>query len=181
MKIKQNPFTSHLFSSKWLNHFNQNKPVFAFNFISGLSFFKPGILPVFLNTGRNFTKGISYSLNARKRIDFKKSVILIYDVPAYFDLDITSIPENVSFNKIKQYPGYLVELHKYKDLNDYFHKTFSKKTNDKLNRYQKRLELCFNIKNKMFYGDISTEEYDFIFDCFKKLLVKRFNDKQTNK
>lgn len=178
MKIKQNPFTSYLFSSKWLNHFNQNQAVFNFNFISGLSFFKPGIFPVFLNTGRNFTKRISYSLNTSKIIDYKRSVILIYDVPAYFELDITSIPENVAFHKIKQYPGYLVELHKYKDLNDYFQKTFSKKTIIKLNRYQKRLELCFNIKYKMFYGDISTEEYDFIFDCFKKLMEKRFTDKQ---
>lgn len=178
MKIKQNPFTSYIYSSKWLNHFNQNKPVFAFNFINGLSFFKPSILPVFLNTGRNFTKGISYSLNAQKIINFKKSVILIYDVPAYFDLDITSIPAKVKLHKIKQYPGYLVELHKYKDLSDYFQKTFSKKTKDKLNRYQKRLELCFNIKYKMFYGDISIEEYDFIFDRFKKLLEKRFADKQ---
>lgn len=179
MKIKQNPFTSHLFSSKWLDHFNKNQPVFNFNFIVGLSFFKPGMLSVFINTGRNLTKGISYSLNTRKMIDFKKSVILIYDVPAYFDLDITSIPENVRFYKIKQYPGYLVELHKYKDLNDYFQMTFSNKSNIKLNRYQKRLELCFKIKYKMFYGDISMEEYDFIFDCFKKLLKKRFTVKQT--
>ena len=179
MKIKQNPFTSHLFKSIWLNHFNQNKPVFNFNYIVGLSFFKPSILPVFINTGRNLTKGISYSLNARKIINFKKSVALIYDVPAYIYLDITNIPENVSLYKIKQYPGYLVELHKYKDLNDYFQKTFSKKTRYNLRRYQKRLELCFNIKYKIFYGYISKEEYDFIFGCFKKLLEKRFIDKQT--
>lgn len=179
MKIDQNPFTSNLYSAKWLDHFNQNKSVFAFNFISELSFFKSSILPVFINTGRNFTKGISYSLNAQKIINLKKSVILIYDVPAYFDLDITNIPENVSFFKIKQYPGYLVELHKYKDLSEYFQMTFSKKTRYSLRRYQKRLELCFNIKYKMFYGDISTEEYDFIFYFFKKLLKKRFTDKQT--
>lgn len=179
MKIKQNPFTSPTFSLKWLNHFNQSKPVFTFNFITGLSFFKLSFLPVFLNTGRNLTKGISYSLNAQKIINFKKSVILIYDVPAYFDLDITDFPENVIFHKIKQYPGYLVELHKYNDLNDYFQKTFSKKTNDKLKRYQNRLELCFDINYKMFYGDISKGDYDFIFDCFKKLLEKRFTDKQT--
>ncbi len=179
MNIKQNPFTSYLFSSKWLKHFNQNKPVFNFNFISGLSFFKPSFLPIYINTGRNFTKGISYSLNAQKIINLKKSVILIYDVPAYFDLDITNIPENVSFFKIKQYPGYLVELHKYKDLSEYFQKTFRKKTRYSLRRYQKRLELCFKIKYKMFYGNISKEEYDFIFGWFKKLLEKRFTDKQT--
>ena len=179
MQIKQNPFTSLIFSSKWLHHFNHNKPVFTFNFINGLSFFKPSILPVFINTGRNLTKGISYSLQVPKTINFNKSVLLIYDVPHYFDLDIENAPEKVAFHKIKQYPGYLVELDKYADLADYLQKTFSKKTNDKLRRYQRRLELCFDIKYKMFYGEMSKEDYDFIFDCFKKLLEKRFTAKQT--
>ncbi len=179
MKIKQNPFTSNLFTSKWLNHFNKNQPVFDFNFIVGLKFIKPGILPVYINTGKNLTKGISYSLITQKIVDFKKSVLLIYDVPAYFDIDTAVIPENVIFHKIKQYPGYLIELYKYKDFNDYSKKTFSKNTNKKLKKYQKRLELCFNIKYQMYCGDITMEEYDFIFDCFKKLLEKRFTDKQT--
>lgn len=179
MKIKQNPFTSDLFTSKWLKHFNRSQPVFDFNFIMGLNFFKPGILPIYINTGRNLTKGISYSLNLPQKINFKKSVVLIYDVPTYFDMDINVIPENVVFHKIKQYPGYLIELHKYKDFNDYLKQTFSKNTIKKLKKYQKRLELCFDIKYKMFFGNISKEEYDFIFDCFKKLLEKRFREKQT--
>lgn len=180
MQIKQNPFTSTTFSLKWLNHFNQNRLVYNFDFITGLSFYKPSFLPIYINTGRNLTKGISYSLNTQNNIKFKKPVILIYDIPAYFKVDTTIIPEKVKFYKIKQYPGYLVELYKFKDLNDYYQKTFSKKTKDKFNRYQKRLELCFSIKYKMFYGDISIEEYDYIFDCFKKLLEKRFTYKQTS-
>ena len=179
MQIKQNPFTSRIFSSKWLHHFNHNKPVFTFNFINGLSFFKPSILPVFINMGRNLTKGISYSLYVPKTINFNKSVLLIYDVPDYFDLDIENAPEKVAFHKIKQYPGYLVELDKFDDVNDYFQKTFRKKTRYNIKRCQKRLELCFKIKYKMFYGEISKEDYDFIFDCFKKLLEKRFTAKQT--
>lgn len=174
-----NPFTSETFVSKWVKHFYAGHSPITFNFINGLSFFKVNTLNLYINTGRNLTKGISYSLTIPDKINLNKSVILIYDVPAYFELDVENVPEKVTFHKIKQYPGYLVELYKYKDLNDYFQKTFSKKTNDKLKRYQRRLELCFDIKYKMFYGDISKEEYDFIFDCFKKLLQKRFTDKQA--
>jgi hypothetical protein len=179
MLMRNNPFTSKTFVSKWVKHFYSGRSPVEINFINGLTFFKAKTLNLFINTGRNLTKGISYSLTIPKIINFKKSIILIYDVPAYFQLDIGSLPEKVTFHKIKQYPGYLVELHKYKDLNDYFQKTFSKKTNDKLKRYQRRLELCFDIKYKMFHGDISKEEYDFIFDCFKILLEKRFTVKQT--
>ena len=39
--------------------------------------------------------------------------------------------------------------------------------------------MCFDIKYKMFWGDISKEEYDYVFNHFKQLLTKRFLDKQT--
>ncbi|HYX05612.1 MAG TPA: GNAT family N-acetyltransferase [Bacteroidales bacterium] len=179
MEIIKNPFTSYLFTSKWLKHFCQNLPAYNFNFIGGLNFFKPGILPVFINTGRNLTKGVSYTLSKQKNKEFKNSVLLIYDVPAYVNVDISNTPENVILHKIKQYPGYLIELHKYKDHNDYLESNFSKNTNRKLKKYQKRLELCFNITYKMYFGNISKKEYDFIFVCFKILLEKRFACKKT--
>jgi len=178
MLIKRNPFTSNLFVSKWLNHFNANRPSFAFNFIKGLTFFKPSFLPIYINTGRNLTKGISYSLNGQNDSPFNKSVILIYDVPTYFELDNNSCPENLKLHRIKQYPGYLIELERFDGLDDYMQTVFSKRSRYKLKKYQKRLELCYDINYKMFYGDISKREYDFIFDNFRKLLEKRFIDKQ---
>jgi len=178
MLIKRNPFISSVFASKWLCHFNANRPWFKFKFIDGLTFFKPSFLPIYINTGRNLTKGISYSLNPRNDSNFTKSVILIYDVPSYYDLDNCNFSENLKLHRIKQYPGYLVELERFDGLDDYLETVFSKKSRSKLNRYQKRLELCYDIRYEMFYGDISKREYDFIFNNFKKLLEKRFIDKQ---
>lgn len=178
MQIKQNPFVSDIFSTKWLIKFNSKKPAFTFNFIGGLSFYKPSFLPIYINAGRNLTKGISYFLKKAAIGNFKKSVILIYDVPDYFNLDTHDLPDQIKLYRIKQYPGYLTDLKKYEDLNDYLQSVFSKKRRDKLNRYKKRLELCFDISCQMFYGEMSREDYDHIFNVFKNLLEKRFTDKQ---
>ena len=178
MQIKQNPFVSDIFSTKWLTQFNSNKPVFTFNFIGGLHFYKPSFLPIYINAGRNLTKGISYTLKKVQIGNFKNSIVLIYDIPDYFDVDTHDLPDHIKFHRIKQYPGYLTDLKKYEDLHDYLLSAFSKKRKDKLNRYKKRLELCFDISCQMFYGEITKEDYDLIFDAFKKLLEKRFNYKQ---
>ncbi len=106
MQIKQNPFVSDIFSTKWLTQFNNNKPVFTFNFISGLRFYKPSFWPIYINAGRNLTKGISYTLKKVEIKDFKNSVVLIYDVPDYFDLDTTDLTDHIKFHRIKQYPNF---------------------------------------------------------------------------
>lgn len=179
MSIKQNPFTSHTFVSKWLEHFNDNGYKFSFNFINDLTFFKTSKFPVFINSGKNLTKGISYSTQESSATNFKNSTILIYDVPKYFNNNTSNLPKNIKHYRLKQYPGYLTELNKFKNIEDYLQATFSKKSRAKLNRYQKRLELCFDIRYKMYCGKINKEEYDFVFKSFRQLLEKRFTEKQT--
>ncbi|MFK7780102.1 MAG: GNAT family N-acetyltransferase, partial [Candidatus Gracilibacteria bacterium] len=110
--------------------------------------------------------------------DFKKKICLIYDVPAFFNVKTDNLQKGLKSLKIKQYPGFLINLEKYKDINHYLTTTFSKSSLQKFRRYNKRLETCFSITYKMYYGDIKREEYDFIFKSFNALLTKRFNDKQ---
>jgi hypothetical protein len=178
MLIANNPFTSKPFVKKWLNHFNANKSNYTFNFIQGLIFVKSKFLPLYINAGKNLTKGISFTISDKTEDNFIKAVILIYDVPDYFTINTSSLPNNIGLFKIKQYPGYMVILDQYKDINHYLQTTFSKNSLSKLNRFEKRLELCFDVNYKMYYGEISKEDYDFIFKSFKELLEKRFTDKQ---
>ncbi|MFI1743917.1 GNAT family N-acetyltransferase [Thalassobellus sediminis] len=177
--IKRNPFVSHLFTNVWGKNFNHKNTVFNFNFITQISFYKPLFLPLFINIGKNLTKGISYSINENsKNLNFKGKVLLIYDVPRYFNLKEGHLPKGIKSIRIKQYPGFLISLENYKDLNDYLSKSFSKSSKQKFNRYKSRLELCFDIKEKMLIGNIEKSEYDFVFNHFKALLTKRFDDKQ---
>ena len=178
MHIKQNPFVSDTFITKWLEGFNKDKPVYSFNFINRLRFYKSSYLPIYVNAGRNHTKGISYTLNTEESNNFKRSIALLYDVPGYIDLDTSSLPDNIRLYRIKQYPGFLTDLSKYQDHTNYIESTFSKKTRSKLNRYERRFELCFDVTYKMHSSDISKEEYDSIFESFRYLLEKRFSEKK---
>tara|TARA_R110000751_G_scaffold210384_1_gene314134 strand:+ start:48933 stop:50117 length:1185 start_codon:yes stop_codon:yes gene_type:complete len=150
-----------------------------FNFIGGISFIKPTFLPIYLNIGKNHTKGISYSLSSGQELDFKKKVFLIYDVPTFFELDLINNKKKLKQNKLKQYPGFLIDLGNYTDFTNYFSSTFSKSSRYKLTKYKKRLESCFDISYKMYYGAIDPDQYRTIFVYFKQLLEKRFLDKGT--
>ena len=176
--MKNNPFVSDEFKSIWLKHFNHSKSGTGFDFIKGLSFYKPTGLPLYINVGKNLTKGISYALNDPSTTGFSKKVFLIYDVPTYFDITTHIGHEHLKLYKIGQYPGFLIHLENYKDLSEYMTATFSKSSRYKLNKYNKRLEACFGIDYKMFHGNISKKEYLFIFEHFESLLHKRFLDKK---
>ena len=175
--MKENPFLSDTFTQIWSKHFNKDKPIYSFNFVPNLSFIKPTWLPIYFNVGKNNTKGISYSLHSGNAQDCKKKVFLIYDIPTFLDLDINLGSNDLKLTKIRQYPGFLVDLNNYSDFDQYFCATFSKSSRYKLNKYKRRLESCFEISYKMYHGYMKKELYDCLFGHFKELLEKRFNDK----
>ncbi|MEE9361060.1 MAG: GNAT family N-acetyltransferase [Cellulophaga sp.] len=177
--MKNNPFSSDNFTSIWLKHFHKAKKGIVFEFISDLLFIKHPKLPLFINVGKTLSKGIYYTLSSKISGDFKRKVFLIYDVPAYFNLN-TSPKNNLKVHRIKQYKGFSVGINEHNDFNAYMSATFKKSSRYKLKKYKKRLELSFKITYKMFHGDISKTEYNHIFDSFKILLEKRFEEKCTS-
>src|SRR5690606_33258209 len=160
---------------------NNGQSGVEFNFIKNLHFYKPGALPLYINAGRNHTKGISYILNDSTHNDFRKKAFLVYDVPEFFNVNTSITNKRLKIHKIKQYKGFLIDLKAHKNFDEYMLSTFKKSSRYKLNKYKKRLELCFNIKYKMLYGkETPKEEYDFVFEKFKELLEKRFSEKKVN-
>jgi CelD/BcsL family acetyltransferase involved in cellulose biosynthesis len=137
-------------------------------------------LPIYFNTGKTLTKGISYSYSQDLMDKIKKKVFLIYDVPTFVDLELNSSNNQLKLTRIPQYPGYLVDLENYTDFNQYFSATFSKSSRYKLSKYKKRLESSFDISYTMYYGEMAKDNYDSIFIHFKYLLEKRFKDKEIS-
>ncbi len=175
--IRDNPFLSEIFTSKWLKHFNDGQCSMSFSLFSDLVFVKNKRLPLYVNVGKTQTKGISYSISSDKDKKYKNKVFLIYDVPEYFH------PENNINNPLKvlktsQYPGFIVYLKKYSSFEDYMASVFNAKSRYKIRSYRRNLEDSFSISYKMFYGAISKKEYDEIFGYFRTLLERRFEDKQ---
>ncbi len=162
----------------WLHHFNTSKTSVKFDFIKELSFIKNRYFPLYQNIGKHHTRGLSYSLGNHNTNDFKKKVFLIYDIPIYKNLEITTF-NSLKIKKVKQYKGYLADLSDFKKLDDYIIANFSKRSKRVFKKNIYRLEACFNIKYKMYFGkeSLTKGEYAFIFKHFKKLLEKRYEHK----
>lgn len=173
-----NPFTSDIFTTTWLRHFNNSESGLYFNFLAKLLFVKHNIPNLYINCGKTHTKGISYVLKKLYTSEIRKKTFLIYDVPTYFKINSNVRSKNLGLHKVKQYSGYLIDLTPFKDLDQYMQATFSKSGRYKLKKYNKRLESCFDIQYKMYHGNISKDTYDEIFRDFKILLEKRFSEKQ---
>ncbi|SDQ66098.1 GNAT family N-acetyltransferase [Flagellimonas zhangzhouensis] len=170
-----NPFISKVYVDIWLDHFGKTQKSTKIEGINHLDFFKSRF-GVLINSGSTHTKGIYYSLD--ENIDLKNKTCLINDVPSYFECTKNNHSKNIEIKKIKQYPGFLIELDQFTSLEEYMQQTFKKSSRYKLNKYKKRLEQCFEIKSTMYTGNISEEKYQGIFQKFRELLEKRFEDKQ---
>ncbi len=178
MVTNKNPYLRRTFKSIWLKHFNDSEKPFAFSFVDALTFVKHKKLPVFSNTGGTNTKGVSYNLSNDIYDDYKNSVFIIFDVPA-FNIENNTKNEDLSCYKIKQYPGYVCDLQKYNTLEEYLLEVISRKSRYKFNSYKRKLETSCDIHYKVFLDDITPEAYEDIFYHFKRLLKKRFFDKKT--
>ena len=177
--VKNNPFLSDTYTSIWAKHFDQGEEPIRFDFLKDVGFYKHASLPLYTNYGKTLTKGMDYNITPELARDYKKKVFLIYDVPAYFNRDTTIASDHpLKIHYSKQYPGFAIELGKYNNLNEYMLSTFSKSSRYKLNKYKKRFEACFDVSYKVYCGEITKVQYDFIFESFKNLLIKRFDDKQ---
>ncbi|MEL0456411.1 GNAT family N-acetyltransferase [Flavobacteriaceae bacterium SZ-1-7] len=177
--VTENPFTSETFVTSWSGHFIQNEKTHRFGFIDGVSFFKSHKkLAIYTNVGKNLTKGLSYRLNPfEDPRHYGKKTLLIYDIPEYFNVTIENLPTSLRLIKIRQYKGFIAKLDAYKNFDDYFQKTFSKKSRYKFKSYQRNLENCFDVKYVNYFGQISKEEYDVVFNAFHAMLKRRFDEK----
>jgi hypothetical protein len=180
--MQKNPFTSKIFETAWLRHFNDSKPSHRFNFIKNISFIKKSFIPLYINTGKNLTKGISYNL-VEGQSDYKGKVFLLYDIPDYFEVSENTnvVSEDLVLDKIFQYNGYMMDLSNFDSPESYIKEQF-KKNNKRYIRWShiKRLEECFDISYEFIYGEVSDDQYEFIFEHFYKLLHARFKGKHTD-
>lgn len=169
-----NPYATKFFIDTWFKHFDKTGSRIKIEDIEGTEFYKSGF-GIYVNSGKTHTKGMYYSLS--NEIQIKNKTLLIHDVPSYFECPEHMPKKTLRLKKIKQYPGFLIELEGFDSLGDFMLKKFKKSSRYKLNKYKKRLTQCFDIQYKMYKGEINEKEYHNIFKQFRVLLEKRFEDK----
>ena len=142
--MSNTPFTSQIFIDIWKKHFVPNKLIRKFQFIEGVSFYKSNFLPVFFNAGKNLTKGNNYKIHDYK--DYKNKTFIIYDVLPHLKDDSVKLPKDIKILKSNQYPGFLIDLTKFSNIDEYLLKTFSKNTRMKMRKFSSRLDQSINFR-----------------------------------
>ncbi len=108
------------------------------------------------------------------------SAYTVFDVPDYMRTRIISFPGNRAKRiTVPRYRGFLMDLTKQVDTDDYLTACFGKSTRSRFRKYQKRLELCFDIRYCMYYGEMEKAEYNRVFDCLRLMLQRRFDQKKV--
>jgi hypothetical protein len=104
-----------------------------------------------------------------------KQNILLYDVPSYLSLNPKKQIRS-SFS-IRGQEGYYIDLSRFSDISTYLEAVQNSGSRSNLRRYTQRLELCFPIRYRAYYGGIEKEEYHRLFVALRGFLVRRFHEK----
>ncbi|XCF05115.1 GNAT family N-acetyltransferase [Tamlana crocina] len=96
-------------------------------------------------------------------------------VPDY--LNVTSPPQ-LTARKVFHKKGYSINVQPISDIDNYLKENAG--TNFKKNtlRTLKRLENCFNIKYKMFFGSIESSTYNHLMDALLNMIHNRFQERK---
>ncbi len=176
--MRVNLSTSKIFKETWLKHFNNDRPALTFDFINGTSFIKDKRIPLYRNYGSTLITNNFYEEGTAIEKDSKNKAFIIYNVPSYYNVSSTTLGNGaVKIKRVKEYQGYLTDFSEHSDIDSFLKDQLGSKNLGNIRRRGKRLETCFDISYKWFYGAITKEEYDFIFDKFKGLLKKKFKSK----
>lgn len=78
---------------------------------------------------------------------------------------------------INQKTGFAIDLDTFNSFDDYMkdHKSSFRKV---INRSVKRLQSCFNINYKMFYGNIGKEDYNLLMNRLYEMIETRFKERE---
>lgn len=104
-------------------------------------------------------------------------VLIVEDLPRYLSIERQELPKNIKSLLVKTYPGFLIDFQNVKSLQEYLKQRFGKTSRYKLRREIRKLENCFDIRYKMYYGEMTEDEYNYIFEEFYRLLEIRSLEK----
>ena len=141
-------------------------------------FFQKAARYPFYETVRNKTNDTTLPLAGEIiPVENEDYIHVINDIPPYFELSLSTQKNSLKSYEINKYTGFLADLKNYRDIDSYVRDCFRSKNRSNMMREKRRLETCFEIEYKMYYGEISEEEFDFLFDTMKKFIGKRFSQR----
>lgn len=95
--------------------------------------------------------------------------------PDYLEAKLKSENE-LYLAKFHLVKGYSIDLSHFQDVDSYLRSQF-KKNAKTIRRFVNRLETCLDIEYKLFYGEISKNEYDQLLQKLRGMIVQRFQQR----
>ncbi|AWX45784.1 hypothetical protein HME9304_02814 [Flagellimonas maritima] len=133
-----------------------------------------GNLSPFYTKVTGFNKEL-YHITPKVCLALQDNLFYIKDVPNYLQVDP---PNKLKLRIIRALEGYIIRFDGFSVFKDYLDKNFGAKSKSNFRRYTTRLEKCFNIDYKIYYGNITKDEYERLFKVLRELLIKRFHQKK---
>ncbi|BFP42029.1 hypothetical protein FGF1_28740 [Flavobacteriaceae bacterium GF1] len=113
----------------------------------------------------------------QKSVKGNSRIQVITDIPPYFEIDFDKRNHDLSFFELRMYEGFLADLSELTSIDHYLRSRFSRKGRSTLRRRVKRLEHCFDVSYKLYHGDISQGEFQFLFKRLHAMLTQRFQQR----
>lgn len=100
-------------------------------------------------------------------------LLYINNVPDYINL---KLKPGYKSKTIPLTHGFMADISGYKDISDFLKDNLKPRLRTAVKSSIKRLELSFNITYRVFYGEISQEEYDSLVNNLYHFILRRFDE-----
>lgn len=120
---------------------------------------------------------IEQETNQTTAFDLKKKIYYLTYIPPYVNLEIKKDFKKLYFER---FIGYSINLEDFFSVEAYMLKQFGSKSRSKIRSYLNRLETCFNISYKTYFGNIELEKYNDVMDSLEQMISRRFDQRNDN-
>jgi hypothetical protein len=142
-------------------------------------FFEKRIMPPFCtNVNNKISNQDFFNKNTYDADLYPKGVIALNMVPPYLELEINALKSIFACYKAPTHKGFFIDIQEFDTIDAYLKFKFNSNSRYNLRNRLKRLETCFDISYKMYYGEIDKNHYDFLFDELEQMIQKRFNERK---
>ncbi|TAI48565.1 GNAT family N-acetyltransferase [Flagellimonas allohymeniacidonis] len=177
--MKDQLITSNAFKETYKRFLGEGQNLFEFGLFPNITFVGGKGSSIFQVIGGTLSPALHYQLNLDKQKDLLGKVFILYNVPSYNEINPvkSDFGKKLGHDVIKEYKGFICNLHRFISVDDYLAEKLSKKSLKSFRSRKARLEKCFDISYYSHGQEIDEKTFDLIFSTFYLLLKKKFDRK----
>lgn len=146
--------------------------IYNFHNLNMIKRLKSPLFHEIINITTNKSLG-NQSNSINNPININKIYSVTY-VPSFVKVTISNNFKKFSYNRFN---SFLMDLENFHSAQDYFSNQFGPKSRSKIRSNIKRLETCFNINYKFYFGNIELQVYQSLCNALETMIKRRFNQR----